>query len=487
MAGPHHYRIAVIGAGFGGLGAAIRLRQRGHDDFVVLDRGSEVGGTWRDNTYPGCACDVPSHLYSFSFGLNPDWSRSFSGQAEIWAYLRRCAREHGIDQHLRLATEVHGAAWDGGRWAIETSRGPLTADVLISAAGPLCEPVSPKLPGLETFTGEAFHSARWRHDYDLTGRRVAVVGTGASAIQFVPAIAPAVARLHLFQRTPPWVMPKADRPISRLERRAFRAVPGLQRLARTGVYWGREAQATGFLQPVVMRLGQRTARAHLRRQVPDPELRAKLTPHYRMGCKRILLSNDYYPALSRSNVELVTDGIAEVRPDAVVSADGTARPVDAIIFGTGFHVSDTPIAEQIRGRDGRTLAEAWEGSPKAHLGTTVAGFPNLFLLLGPGTGTGHTSVVFMIESQLAYVLDALRHLDRTGGAAIEPTAAAQRAFVSTLDRKMAGTVWQSGGCRSWYQDATGRVSAIWPGYTWSYRLRTRRFDPNDYQVVTRAQ
>jgi cation diffusion facilitator CzcD-associated flavoprotein CzcO len=344
----------------------------------------------------------------------------------------------------------------------------------------------PKLPGLETFTGEIFHSARWRHDLDLTGRRVAVVGTGASAVQFVPAIAPEVERLHLFQRTAPWVMPKTDRPISRLERRAFRAVPGLQRLTRAGIYWHREFyQGTAFLQPAMMRLGERMARAHLRRQVPDPALRAKLTPHYRMGCKRVLLSSDYYPALMRSNVELVTDGIAEVRPDAVVTADGTARTVDAIIFGTGFHATDAPIAQQIRGRDGRTLAEAWQGSPQAYLGTTVAGFPNLFLLLGPNTGAGHTSVLFMMESQLAYVLGALRHLDRTGAAAITPTPAAQDAYISTVDRKMTGTVWQS-GCDSWYKDTTGRVSTIWPGYTWSYRLRTRRFDPTDYEVVARA-
>ncbi|MGN9910556.1 flavin-containing monooxygenase [Phytohabitans sp. LJ34] len=486
MAGPQHHRIAVIGAGFSGLGAAIRLKQRGYDDFVVLDRGTEVGGTWRDNTYPGCACDVPSHLYSYSFDLNPEWSRSFSPQPEIWDYLRRRVAVYGLDRHLRLATEVHTAAWDGGRWMVETSTGTYSADILISATGALCEPAQPKLPGLETFTGEVFHSAQWNHDLDLTGRRVAVVGTGASAIQFVPAIAPDVERLHVFQRTAPWVMPKTDRPISRLERRVFRAVPGTQRLARAGIYWLREFwQGTAFLQPVMMRLGQRMARAHLRKQVPDPELRAKLTPRYRMGCKRVLLSNDYYPALTRSNVEVVTDAVTEVRPDAVVAADGTVREVDTIIFGTGFHVTDNPIAQKIRGRDGRTLAEVWQGSPKAYLGTTVAGFPNLFLLLGPGTGTGHTSVVFMMECQLAYVLDALRHLDRTGAAAIEPTPAAQRGFISTVDKKMVGTVWQT-GCKSWYQDATGRVAAIWPGYTWSYRLRTRRFDPADYEVVANA-
>ncbi|GAA4707199.1 flavin-containing monooxygenase [Phytohabitans rumicis] len=486
MAGPQHFRIVVVGAGFGGLGTAIRLKQRGYDDFVVLDRGTDVGGTWRDNTYPGCSCDVPSHLYSYSFGLNPNWSRSFSPQAEIWDYLRRCVAEYGLDRHLRMEHEVTGAAWEGGRWVIDTSRGAYSADVLVVAAGPLCEPSLPKLPGLEAFEGEVFHSARWNHEHDLAGRRVAVVGTGASAIQFVPAIAPDVRQLHLFQRTPPWVMPKADRPLTRAERGLFRAVPAAQRLARSGIYWAREAQGSGFLHPAVMRLGMLTARRHLRKQVPDPAMRAKLTPSYTLGCKRVLLSNNYYPALTRPNVEVVTDAIAEVRADAVVTADGTARTVDTIIFGTGFHVTDPPVAQLVRGRDGRTLAEAWQGSMRAYLGTTVAGFPNLFLLLGPNTGVGHTSVVFMMECQLAYLLSALEHLDRNGVAAIEPTPEAQRAYNSTVDRKMAGTVWMRGGCQSWYLDSTGRNSAIWPGYTWTYRLRTRRFDPSAYQVVSHA-
>ncbi|MEJ3744658.1 NAD(P)/FAD-dependent oxidoreductase [Actinomycetes bacterium KLBMP 9797] len=483
MATEHRARIAIIGAGFGGLGAAIRLRQRGYDDFVVLDRGADVGGTWRDNTYPGCACDVPSHMYSYSFRLNPSWSRSFSPQPEIWEYLRRCVADYDLERHLRLRTEVHSAAWDG-QWVIETSGGTYRADVLISAAGPLCEPAMPKLPGLEAFAGEVFHSARWNHGYDLRGRRVAVVGTGASAIQFVPEIAPLVDRLHLFQRTAPWILPRADRRISGAERRLFQAFPPAQRVARTAIYWAREMQGIGFVHPVVMRLGERMARRHLRKSIADPALRDKLIPDYTMGCKRILLSNVYYPALARENVELVTDPIAEVRPDAVVTRDGTARPVDTIIFGTGFHVTDSPIAEHIRGRDGQTLAEAWQGSMRAYLGTTVAGFPNLFLLLGPNTGLGHNSVVFMMEAQLSHVLKAVRHLDQRGYPAIEPTPQAQEAFVSTVDEQMSGTVWLRGGCRSWYLDGTGRNSTLWPGYSWSYWLRTRRFDAAAYRTVT---
>lgn len=482
-----HLRVAIVGAGFGGIGTAIRLLQEGYRDFAVFERGGDVGGTWRDNTYPGCACDVPSHLYSYSFAPNPHWSRSFSGQAEIWDYLRRCVDEYGVRPHLRLDHEVNGATWDerAGHWVLETSRGRHTADVLVAATGPFDTPAVPDLPGLASFGGDVFHSARWNHDIDLAGRRVAVIGTGASAVQFVPEIAPLVRRLHLFQRTPPWVLPRADRALSAAERWLFRIAPPAQRLARTAIYWVREAGALAFLRPLYMRLGQAAAARHLRRSVPDPDLRARLTPRYTMGCKRVLLSNDYYPALSRSNVEVVTDGIAEVRPEGVVTADGRLREVDVIIFGTGFRVTEVAIARAIRGRSGHTLAQAWGATMGAYKGITVSGFPNLFLLLGPNTGLGHTSVVLMIESQIRYVLGALRHLRRTGVAAVEPAPEAQRRFLTAVDRRMAGTVWLRGGCRSWYLDATGRNSTLWPGYTWSYRLRTRRFDPSAYLVEAR--
>ncbi|MGC9668796.1 flavin-containing monooxygenase [Planosporangium sp. 12N6] len=486
---PVHHRVAVVGAGFGGIGTAIRLKQSGYHDFVVFDRGADVGGTWRDNTYPGCACDVPSHLYSLSFAPNPRWSRSFSGQPEIWEYLRGCVTRYGIGPHLRLRHEVTGARWDAaaGHWLIGTSQGEYSADVLVAAGGPLAEPSIPDLPGLSTFGGEVFHSARWNHDLDLAGRRVAVIGTGASAIQFVPEIAPTVARLHLFQRTPPWIMPRADRAIGEAEKRLFRAFPPVQRAVRAGIYLARETvMATGFLNPTLMRVaGQRVAHRHLRRSVADPALRATLSPDYTMGCKRVLLSNDYYPALTRDNVDVVTAGIAEVRPDGIVTRDGIRHEVDTIIFGTGFHVTDPPIAAHLRGRDGRTLEQVWAGSMRAHQGITVAGFPNLFLLLGPNTGLGHSSVVFMIECQIRYLLGALRHLDRAGVAAIEPAPEAQAAFVADVDRRMRGTVWTSGGCKSWYLDATGRNSTLWPGYTWSYWLRTRRFDPAAYRPVPR--
>ncbi|MET0397386.1 MAG: NAD(P)/FAD-dependent oxidoreductase, partial [Longimicrobiaceae bacterium] len=484
-AGGVHARIAIIGSGFAGLGAAIRLKGEGIDDFVVLERAGDVGGTWRDNSYPGCTCDVQSHLYSFSFAPNPDWTRSYSPQPEIQAYLRRCARDFGVLPHVRFGHEVRAAEWDDAalRWRVDTSAGPVTAHVLVMASGALSDPLVPDLPGLDTFRGAAFHSSRWDHALDLRGRRVAAIGTGASAIQFVPRIQPQVARLYVFQRTPPWILPRHDRALGEREQRLFRRFPAAQRLARGIIYLAREAMVPGFRHPGAMRLAERVALWHLRRSVPDPALRARLTPDWTLGCKRVLISSDYLPALARPNVELVTEGIAEVREASIVTADGVERPTDAIVFGTGFRPTDPPLAPHVRGRGGRTLAEAWSGSPRAFLGTTVAGFPNLFMLLGPNTGLGHTSVVYMIEAQIEHLLAALRHMRRSRVAALEPRAEAQAAFAAEVDGRMRGTVWTSGGCRSWYLDATGRNSTLWPDFTWRFRRRAARLDPADYVAV----
>ncbi len=476
--------VAIVGAGFSGLGAAIRLRQRGWSDIVVLEQADEVGGTWRDNSYPGCACDVPSYLYSYSFARKADWSDSFSGQPEIWTYLKDCVQRYGLGPHLRLGHAVQDAAWDerAARWQLTTSRGEYRARVLILATGPLSDPAIPEIPGLDSFGGAAFHSARWRHDRDLTGRAVAVIGTGASAVQFVPEIQPVVASLAVFQRTPPWVMPRRARRITRLEHTVHR-VPGTVWLRRTLLYWGRETFGAGFVHPGLNRAAQRIAELHLRRQVPDAALRSRLTPDYVMGCKRVLLSNDYLPALARDNVDLVTDAIRDVTPTGIVTADGTHRAVDTIIFGTGFHVTDMPVMHHIRGRDGQPLGQAWSPTMRAYRGTTVAGFPNLFVLLGPNTGLGHTSVVLMIESQLRHVLDVLAYQRRHGGEAVEPTPQAQQRWVRRVDRRMAGTVWQRGGCRSWYLDATGRNSTLWPGYATGFRLRVGRFRASEYAAA----
>jgi cation diffusion facilitator CzcD-associated flavoprotein CzcO len=475
--------VAVIGGGFSGIGLAVRLDQAGIRNFAVLERGDGVGGTWHFNTYPGCACDVPSHLYSFSFAPNPGWSHTYSRQPEIRDYLRRVVDDFGVAPRIRLGCEVRSARWDGAGWEIDTSQGPLRARVLVSAAGFLVEPRIPPLPGLDAFAGPAFHSARWDHSADLSGRRVAVVGTGASAIQFVPAIAPHVARLHVFQRTAPWVVPHSSRPITRAEQRLLARVPLAQRLVRGGIYAGRELLVLGFVkQPRLMRRLERLAEQHMRRAIADPALLAEVRPDYTIGCKRILPSNDWYPALARDNVELVTDPIAEVRERAIVTADGAARAVDAIVFGTGFQVVDLPFARLVRGRDGRTLAEAWQGSPRAHLGTAVAGFPNLFILLGPNTGLGHSSMVYMIESQIAYVIGALRELRRNGHRSLEVRPDVQERFNREVQRRLRGTVWST-GCRSWYLDEHGTNTTLWPDWTWRFRRRTARFDPAEYVLT----
>lgn len=479
-----HVKVAIVGAGFAGLAMAIKLKQAGIDDFVVFERAGDVGGTWRENTYPGAACDVPSHLYSYSFAPNPGWSRSFSPQREILDYIRATARRHGVLPHIRFHTPVTAMRWidSANVWRIETADGGVTAQFLVPGMGALSEPKLPDIPGIDTFAGTLFHSAAWDHDHDLTGETVAVIGTGASAIQFVPAIQRRVVRLHVFQRTPPWVIPRTDRPLTRAERWLFRRFPALQQAARAAIYWGRELYAWGFVDPRRMRAPEKLARAHLARQVPDPTLRAKLTPDYTIGCKRILISNDWYPALTRPNVEVVTDGITEVRPHSVVTGDGVERPVDTIICGTGFQVTEFPAGDHIYGPGGVSLGETWRrnGSMEAYLGSTVAGFPNLFLLIGPNTGLGHTSMVFMMESQANYVLDALRHVDSAGATTVEVRADAQDAYNRALQRKLSSTVWNTGGCQSWYLDANGRNTSLWPGYTWRFRQKTRRFDPWRY-------
>jgi cation diffusion facilitator CzcD-associated flavoprotein CzcO len=482
---PAHAGVAIIGSGFSGLAMAVELKRSGRQDFVVLERAHDVAGTWRDNTYPGCACDVPSHLYSFGFAPNPEWSSTFSPQPEIYAYIRRVAEQQGLMPHVRFGIEVESADWDNDArvWRLQTSGGEMTANAIASAAGPLSEPAIPDIPGLRDFQGTIFHSATWDHDHDLAGGRVAVIGTGASAIQFVPQIQPQVAQLHLFQRTPPWIMPRPDRPITKLERFIYRRFPKAQIAMRNAIYWGRELFAIPMLHHRLSKIIERVGRRHLQRQVTDPELRAKLTPDYSPGCKRILVSNDYLPSLDKPNVEVVTDGIAEIRANSVVDTNGIEREVDAIILGTGFHVTDLPIADRVRGRDGRTLAEHWDGSLQALRGTTVAGFPNLFFVLGPNTGLGHTSVVLMAEAQAGYIRQALEHMDRAGVEAIEPRQQVQDSWNEEMQRKSAGTVWLNGGCSSWYIDRNGKNSTLWPDHTFRFFTAMKEFKPSEYRVV----
>jgi cation diffusion facilitator CzcD-associated flavoprotein CzcO len=484
---PGHVRVAIIGAGFGGIGAAIAVQKAGYTDYVVLERAATVGGTWRDNSYPGCTCDVPSHLYSFSFAPNPDWTHSFSRQPEIWAYLQRVTDRYGLRRSIHCETTVTEARWDAirARWRIQTSRGDLTADVLISAAGPLSEPSLPDIPGLASFPGPVFHSARWNHGVDLDGRRVAVVGTGASAIQIVPQIQPRVARLVLFQRTPAWVMPRRDRRISETERWLYRQVPLTQRAARLGIYASREALVGAFVKrPQVLRAAQRMALATMARSIADPQLRARLTPDYVMGCKRILLSNDFYPALARPNAEVVASGLAKVEGGTLMAQDGTSHEVDVIVFATGFHAVDMPIAQHIYGTAGRSLAQEWSGDMRALRGTTVPGFPNLCLVIGPNTGLGHTSMVHIIESQLSYITDYLATLEAADAAALDARRTAQERWCTDIERRMASTVWTAGGCDSWYLNAAGRNPTLWPASTLRFRRATRRVDLAEYDLIT---
>ncbi|MGQ5636296.1 MULTISPECIES: flavin-containing monooxygenase [unclassified Streptomyces] len=491
MAQHEHVRVAVIGSGFGGLGAAVRLRREGITDFVVLERADSVGGTWRDNSYPGCACDVPSHLYSFSFAPNPDWPRTFCGQRHIRAYLEHVTDLFGLRPHIRFDSEVKLMTWDTEKlwWEIETVRGTLTADVVVSATGPLSDPKIPEIPGLETFPGKVFHSARWDHDYDLAGKRVAMVGTGASAIQIVPSIQPKVGRLTLFQRTPPWVMPRMDRAISGAERRLHRMLPFTTQLRR-GLLWGiRELQVQAFTKhPEELGLVEQLAKRNMARAIKDPALRAKLTPDYRIGCKRILLSSEYYPALARPNVDVVASGLSEIRGSTVVAADGTEAEVDAIIFGTGFHVTDMPIAERVVGAEGITLAESWKNGMQALRGAAAAGFPNWMTIIGPNTGLGNSSMILMIESQLNYMADYLRQLNVLGGrTALDARPAAVEDWNRRVQERMKRTVWNTGGCTSWYLDDSGRNTTIWPGTTSEFRRATRRVDLAEYEVVRAAR
>jgi cyclohexanone monooxygenase len=476
----------IIGAGFAGLCAAIKLEEDGERDFAVLEKGSDVGGTWRDNTYPGATCDVPSQLYSFSFAPY-DWSRSYSPQPEIQDYIRSTAERSGTLDRFVFDTPVEHASWDDEtqRWTVRTPNGTWESKTLIVAAGGLSAPRMPDIEGLDTFQGEVFHSAQWNHDVDLAGQRVAVVGTGASAIQIVPELQKVASHLDVYQRTAPWIIPRNDRVYGRLERAALRRVPGLRRLYRTGLYWGHEAFVPAFtLAPKLALPAVKQATANINRGIKDPELRAKVTPTFMLGCKRVLRSNDWYPALAADNVDLVTDPIAKVTGNAIVTADGTEREIDVLVVATGFWTTELPITEHVTGRSGRTLADRWrESGMAAYKGTTIPEFPNLFMIVGPNTGQGHTSMIFVIESQVAYIRDALRHLRARGVASVEPKVEVTDRWNRSLQRRMKKTVWTRGGCQSWYLDSHGRNTTLWPRTTADFRRRLASFDPDAYREV----
>lgn len=484
-----HVEVVIVGGGISGIGAAIRLRELGIEDFVILEKADSLGGTWRANTYPGCACDVPSGLYSYSFAANAEWTRLFAEQPEIRDYIDSTAAAHGIDQHVHFGVEMRDARWDHEQsvWRLDTSDGSITARFLIAASGPWNESLTPDIEGLSTFDGEVFHSSQWNHDYDLTGKRVAVVGTGASAVQFVPRIVSQVSALHLYQRTAQWVLPKPDHYVPRIERSVMRHVPGAHKVLRSIEYGIMEALGFGFRNPWVLRLVQKLGSAQLRIQVRDRRLRKVLTPDYTLGCKRLLMSNTYYPALCQPNVDVHPAAVTSIRGNTVIGADGTESEVDAIIFGTGFHILDMPIATKVFDGDGRSLDEHWKGSPQAYLGSAVSGFPNAFILLGPSLGTGHTSAFMILEAQLDYVTQAIRHARTHNWQTIDVRPAVQAAFNAQVQDALGTTVYNAGGCESYFFDVNGRNSFNWPWSSGAMRRRLHDFDPNAYNNTITAE
>ncbi|MGI8460643.1 MAG: flavin-containing monooxygenase [Solirubrobacterales bacterium] len=479
--------ICIIGAGFGGIGLAIRLLEAGYDDLTIVEKADAVGGVWRDNIYPGLTCDVPSHLYSFSFEPNHDWTRRFPRREEIHSYLERCAAKYGLDRHLRLSTEVERAEFDevAGAWRVQTRAGEeIVADVLVSATGQLSRPADPAIPGLGEFDGPVFHSGRWDSEVELPGRRAAVIGAGASAVQFVPEIAGTVERLEIFQRSPNYVVPKPDRPYRPRERTLFRRFPWIQSLSRAWAFLRFEYAILIFTRlTLIRRLYEHGYRMRLRREVPDPALRRKLQPDYPIGCKRVLISNDWLPALSRSNVSVVSEPIREITAAGILTADGVEHEADVLILGTGFAANDFLAPMEVRGLGGRDLNEAWRDGAEAYLGLTVNGFPNMFILYGPNTNLGAGSIVFMLESQINYVVESVRALERTNARWIDVRAEVQGAFNADVQEGLADTVWTA-GCTSWYRTESGKVTNNWPGLQLEYRRRTRKPDLADYTVAS---
>jgi cation diffusion facilitator CzcD-associated flavoprotein CzcO len=479
--------VGIVGAGFGGVGVGIKLAKQGIHDFTIFERGETVGGVWRANTYPGAACDVPSHLYSFSFAKGSEWSRRYAPQPDILRYLQGVSERFGLEPHLRLGTEVVKASFDAdaGRWTLETDTGEThTFDVLVTACGQLTRPAMPRVEGLDDFGGAAFHSAEWDHDVELEGKNVAVIGTGASAIQFIPAIAPSVKQLTIYQRSAPWIMPKSDRAYPKWEQQLFKAFPPRVALSRAGFFAFLEGATYGFtgtdwvIQPFKF-----AADRERNKVLQDPELRAKATPDYKIGCKRVLFTSDWYPTLNRPNVELLNGQIDRIAKGGVIGTDGVERPADVIIFGTGFQSHRFVAPMEIHGLGDRELNAVWGDRAEAYLGTTVSGFPNMFVLYGPNTNHGSGSVPYTLECQFNYVLDAVRHLQTPGFRWLDVRLEAQMAWREEMEERSKSTVWTSGGCHNWYVNGKGQNTNNWPGAWLEYRRRTRRINPGDYRVA----
>ncbi|MFI7481604.1 flavin-containing monooxygenase [Kocuria sp. M1R5S2] len=483
---PHDTDVIIIGTGFSGLAMGTRLKRAGFDDFLLLERAAAIGGTWRDNTYPGAACDIQSHLYSYSFRPNPDWSRVYAGQSEILQYLEDTADEEGLRGHIRFRHEVSAATWDDetARWTVVAGGHSFSCRILVTASGHLSDPKIPELPGIGEFRGTIFHSARWDHSADLRGKRVGVVGTGASAIQIVPAIAPEAEHVTVFQRSAPYVIPRVDREYSDVEKQMFRKVPAKAQELRDELFWWNESRfPQRRLVPDFLAQIRALADRHRQQQISDPELMRKVTPDYEVGCKRILISNDWYPALERDDVSLETSLIERMTPDGAVLTDGREEPLDVLVLSTGFEASDLPIAYRIFGRGGRSLAGHWaEAGEQAYACTTVTGFPNLFVMLGPNTGLGAGSIIFMVETQAQYILEAVGYMTANGVRSLEVPRSAEEHYARSLVERSEGTVWVSGGCKSWYLDRNGRLTTLWPDFMTEFRRENGSFRPEAYVV-----
>ncbi len=485
-----HTKVAIIGAGFGGIAMAIRLQQHGIYDFIILEKGSDFGGTWRDNQYPGAACDVQSHLYSLSFAPKSNWSKRYAEAPEIFSYIQDLVTDYNLRAFCRLNTEVLAAHYQAERclWQLQLQdQSILEAQFVIFASGPLHIPQIPHIPGIEKFQGKVFHSAQWDHTYDPTGKNVASIGTGGSAIQYIPEIAPQCKQLYVMQRTAAWVIPRDERAYPNLEKKLFKKYDWFRKLHRARLYWSNESRVVPIAKPGIMKFTQKLAELFIKYEVKNPELAKKLTPDYIMGCKRILVSNKYFPTFNRHNVELVTEKIQELTEHSIITQDGKERPIDCLIYGTGF-ITDPRIYMknfQCTGLDGVELNEMWKQGAESYYGICVKDFPNLFQLLGPNTLLAHNSVIFMIEAQVEYILQLMQLVDRSQSDAIMVKDQAQDAFNQQVQHMFEKTVWQS-GCVSWYQQEGGKNFALWPTYTWKYWLKTKKPNAADYRLLNKV-
>ncbi len=479
-------KVAVIGSGFAGILMGIKLKQAGIHDFVIFEKAAQLGGTWRDNIYPGCACDVESHLYSYSFELNPDWTRAFSPQLEIWQYLEHCADKYDVRNHIQFERGIVSAEWsdDSGTWHLQDSLNVMhETQFIASATGGLSIPALPQIDGLGSFQGSAFHTAQYDNSVDLKGKRIGIIGTGASAIQLVPQLAKVASQLHLFQRTPPWVLPKPDFDFSKGVKSTFRKMPALMEMYRQTLYWVHEMFVLGFVfHPAFMKVPQMLAKNHIRRKVKNLETRKQLTPTWTMGCKRVLLSNDYYPAFNQPNVELITQPIQQIQPSGIKTSDGKDFDIDALVYATGFKATEYLSNIKVIGKNGHSLREVWGQCPEGYLGTTISGFPNFFTFTGPNTGLGHSSIIVIMEAQVRYIIDAINKLEEEGMQSADVKKEVQKEYNVELQKTIQKSVWQKGGCKSWYQDETGKNPTLWPGFTFTFSNKTKRFDSENYEL-----